>query len=144
MGRCGGAGVLVTALCLCLTCALVVAYSAFHFTRFTWKDSLDVHPCEMSYFHLTHFPTAVHSSTSASSPTHDSRLNHRPANARKGTAPAEDNAEEGAHQHTHLYAADAAISNHSVAESVDAAHAAGLVLISLNATQLSTRHLPSS
>ena len=63
---------LALAAVACVLSAALVACSARYFTSFTWKDSSDINPCEMSYFHLIHFPTPVHSSAQPSSPTYRS------------------------------------------------------------------------
>ena len=54
----------------CLLSTALVAWSSLHYTSFTWKDSTDINPCEMSYFHLIHFPTPVYSTVPSSSPIH--------------------------------------------------------------------------
>ena len=54
----------------CLLSAALVLWSGLYFTSFTWKDSPDINPCEMSYFHLIHFPTPIHSTVQPSSPTY--------------------------------------------------------------------------
>jgi len=54
----------------CLLSAALVVWSGLYYTSFTWKDSSDINPCEMSYFHLIHFPTPVHSTVQPSSPTY--------------------------------------------------------------------------
>ena len=51
----------------CLLSAALVLWSGFYYTSFTWKNSTDVNPCEMSYFHLIHFPTPTLSTVEPSS-----------------------------------------------------------------------------
>ena len=121
---------LLLLLLLCLGCLALLLWSALYFTRFTWKSSTDVHPCEMSYFHLAHSSVHVLSSTSPDSPTHDQQLYHshvadeqRQRHSRYEQTEHQRPVEEE-HEDV-LYGSDALISNHSIADSVDAAHAAG-------------------
>ena len=58
-----------------LMSAALVGWSGVYYTSFTWKDSTDINPCEMSYFHLIHFTTLVHSTVQPSSPIYSEYSN---------------------------------------------------------------------
>lgn len=53
---------------------LFVTYSFVYFSSFTWTDSSDLYPCQMSYYHTDHIPIPIYNSINIKSPTYQLRI----------------------------------------------------------------------